>query len=482
MLKKFVIVAIGSLLLTFLPISIPQGEPAFASIDSPIMGSSQLSGAQIAQWYRAKKGNTWALTNISLNDLANLYISEGQITGVRGDVAFAQAIHETGWFSSGCAIQKNNYSGWGATHPSECSTRTYENGGGYPFTAANGLSGPQRGVRTQLHQLRNYADSSLVQTWNPRSEFSRNDFGHKGESPTWAGLNCKWAYPRPLCEVAPQTHDYAQKIITTYDQILAYNGLQGYCSEAPPVAQQSQGSGYWVITEDGGVFTYGSAQFRGAGNKYIRNTVTAAFGNPSGTGYTMITNDGGVFTFGSEDHGAGNKWIKNTVVAAFGTRSGHGYTMVTNDGGVFTFGDAQDYGNGNKWIKNTVVAAFPSPSGGGYTMVTNDGGAFTFGDAQFAGAANKWVKNGIVSAAGTATGNGYWMVSTDGGMFALGDAGYFGGVNNCPGNTITDIERTGQTGYRVLTTTGKVVSFGNAKHFGPSNRSGNRSVAVIPVP
>jgi len=71
-----------------------------------IMGSSALSPDQIAAYVKAV-GNPWK-PEIGPLSMAQLYVSEGNKAGVRGDVAFCQSILETGWFGwpgSAAAIQ-----------------------------------------------------------------------------------------------------------------------------------------------------------------------------------------------------------------------------------------------------------------------------------------------------------------------------------------------------------------------------------------
>jgi hypothetical protein len=62
-----------------------------------IMGPSALTAEQIAARVTAV-GNPWK-PEISPLQMAQIYLDEGAASGVRGDVAFAQSILETGWFS-----------------------------------------------------------------------------------------------------------------------------------------------------------------------------------------------------------------------------------------------------------------------------------------------------------------------------------------------------------------------------------------------
>src|SRR6202035_693174 len=64
-----------------------------------IMGPSTLTAAQIAAYVcHVGRCATW-LPEISPTQMAQLYIDEGNLVGVRGDIAFAQSVLETGWFA-----------------------------------------------------------------------------------------------------------------------------------------------------------------------------------------------------------------------------------------------------------------------------------------------------------------------------------------------------------------------------------------------
>ena len=65
-----------------------------------VMGPSQLTAAQIAAHVCAanKCGAPWR-PEITPEQMAQLFLDEGAAVGVRGDVAFAQSILETGWFN-----------------------------------------------------------------------------------------------------------------------------------------------------------------------------------------------------------------------------------------------------------------------------------------------------------------------------------------------------------------------------------------------
>ena len=64
-------------------------------------------------------------------------------------------------------------------------------------------------------------------------------------------------------------------------------------------------------------------------------------------GYWLAASDGGVFTFGSANYfgSTGAIHLNKPIVAMAATTDLGGYWLVASDGGVFTFGDAGFYGS-----------------------------------------------------------------------------------------------------------------------------------------
>jgi lysophospholipase L1-like esterase len=78
------------------------------------------------------------------------------------------------------------------------------------------------------------------------------------------------------------------------------------------------GAGYWLTAQDGGVFSYGDAQFHGsAGGQHLNAPVVAIASTPDGGGYWLAAQDGGVFSYGdAQFHGsAGGQHLNGPVVA-----------------------------------------------------------------------------------------------------------------------------------------------------------------------
>jgi len=113
---------------------------------TPVIGPATTTPGQLAGWFTTT-GRQPKL-DVSILELATMFVEEGAREGVRGDIAFAQAIVETGYFGFSPSVPPDlhNYSGLGAT------------GGGVRGAA---FPDARSGVRAQVQHLRAYADPSL---------------------------------------------------------------------------------------------------------------------------------------------------------------------------------------------------------------------------------------------------------------------------------------------------------------------------------
>jgi len=149
--------------------------------------------------------------------------------------------------------------------------------------------------------------------------------------------------------------------------------------------------GYWEVASDGGIFSFGDAQFHGSmGGKHLNAPVVGMAPTPTGGGYWEVASDGGIFSFGNAQfYGSmGGKHLNAPVVGmtAVATATGVGYLEVASDGGVFSFGAATFHGSmGGKALNKPVVGITSTATGKGYWEVASDGGIFSFGNAQFHG-------------------------------------------------------------------------------------------------
>jgi hypothetical protein len=239
------------------------------------------------------------------------------------------------------------------------------------------------------------------------------------------------------------------------------------------MARTADGHGYWLVATDGGIFTFGDAQFVGStGAIHLNQPIVGMAATPDGNGYWLVASDGGIFTFGDAQFfgSTGGLRLNRPIVGVASTHDGRGYWLVASDGGIFTFGDAQFVGSTGAIVLNRPVVGMAStPGGHGYWLVASDGGIFTFGDAQFFGSTGAIVLNRpIVGMASTASGNGYWLVASDGGIFTFGDAQFFGSTGGAPLSSPTAAVSTSYpgTGYWTVTTNGEVSDFGGAPSLG----------------
>jgi N-acetylmuramoyl-L-alanine amidase len=149
------------------------------AVKSPIMGASVLTAEQLAVFLL--KHNPSPKINCSALELAEFFISEGNIEGVRGDIAFMQSSHETGWFKYGGQVlsEQNNFAGIGATNNS-------------PVGKGAWFDTPQLGVRAQVQHLKAYASKEPL-----KQECADPRFGlvTRGIAPNWEDLNGRWAVP-----------------------------------------------------------------------------------------------------------------------------------------------------------------------------------------------------------------------------------------------------------------------------------------------
>jgi hypothetical protein len=179
----------------------------------PIMGDARLTAAQVAAWFHSTGLAAHLAGGTTIDDLATMYIEEGAAEHVKGDVAFAQAVLETGSF--GHALD-SNFSGIGA-----CDSCTSE----ISFPT------PRDGVRAQIQLLRSYADpgSRAALLANPpepalfggtpaAAAASYDSFSYKGSAPVWNVMgNGKWA----------TDPDYATKVLDIYARMIGFAATHG---------------------------------------------------------------------------------------------------------------------------------------------------------------------------------------------------------------------------------------------------------------
>jgi ribosomal protein L24E len=240
-------------------------------------------------------------------------------------------------------------------------------------------------------------------------------------------------------------------------------------------SQPSGGTaGYWMTASDGGLFSFGNAQFYGSmGGKHMNAPVVGMASTPNHLGYWEVASDGGIFSYGdAQFYGSmGGKHLNKPIVGIAATPNGGGYWEVASDGGIFSFGDAKFYGSmGGKHLNKPIVGMAAEPNGNGYWLVASDGGIFSFGSASFYGSTGGMkINKPVVAMASDPTGNGYWLVAQDGGIFTFGSARYEGSL---PGlgisdNTVVGLLPTSDgAGYLIICGDGTADDVGDSPMFG----------------
>jgi putative cell wall-binding protein len=200
-------------------IATPQLEAkAAAASDGSIIGTQVASADQMAAY--ALSMNPSPKISGTMLELAKMFLEEGAAEGVRGDIAFAQACKETGYFAyGGTALSEwNNYSGLGVTgvayNPGTSSEVPFTDGvvvikNSSGDSVGVKFSEPRLGVRAQIQHLKGYATTEALKQASADPRYSLIT---KGRAPNWADLNGIWAVPGP---------NYGQEILAIYDKINA---------------------------------------------------------------------------------------------------------------------------------------------------------------------------------------------------------------------------------------------------------------------
>ena len=167
-------------------------------MSTKIMGQAQASIEQMRAYI--KKVNPKAPESVLA--MIPLYITEGALEGVRGDIAFAQSCLETGNFTfvgSAVTLDQNNFGGMGVT--------------------SNGIKGssfktPKEGIRAQIQHLKAYACNDALEQ---RCIDPRFTYVKRGCAPyvEWLGIQ-----ENPSGAGWASGKGYGNKILNILDNIL----------------------------------------------------------------------------------------------------------------------------------------------------------------------------------------------------------------------------------------------------------------------
>jgi len=168
-----------------------------SSNEMNIMGTPVATQEQCVRYLL--KNNPNPLLNTTPEELVNFYYEEASLEGIRPDIAFAQALKETGFFSYGGTVipAQNNYCGLGTTSAT---------------VKGAFFESPRVGVRAHIQHLLAYVSTKNPATpvVDPRYSLVRGVYGNNTLN-QWQDLNGRWAVPGV---------GYGQSILDFYHAIL----------------------------------------------------------------------------------------------------------------------------------------------------------------------------------------------------------------------------------------------------------------------
>jgi hypothetical protein len=131
-----------------------------------------------------------------------MFLEEGAIEGVRGDIAFCQSCKETGFFSfKGQSLPEwNNYCGLGVTG----------NIGTDGIPLGNKFADARTGIRAQIQHLKAYACNDNLKNAVVDTRFK---YVVRDTAPYWVSLNGKWAVPG---------NNYGQDILGMFNDLMKF--------------------------------------------------------------------------------------------------------------------------------------------------------------------------------------------------------------------------------------------------------------------
>lgn len=153
-----------------------------------ILGIPRLNAYQLASYVQR--------TNPNAPDLAADYLRIANGYGIRGDIAFAQALHETDYFrfTGDVKPEQNNFAGIGAIGNGA-------RGASFPT--------PQAGIEGQMQHLYAYASTAPLPSGKTATD-PRFNLVRRGIAPNWEDLSGKWAADPA----------YADKILHIYNDMV----------------------------------------------------------------------------------------------------------------------------------------------------------------------------------------------------------------------------------------------------------------------
>lgn len=204
--RQKIAVAMADVIANWYGITVSGKEDIKVVDDQNIMGKNVLSADELLSYFNSLKVNP--KISIPIKNLIETYLTEGDSEGVRGDIAFIQAIHETGKFQFGGDVlpEQNNFAGIGTT------------GGG---VKGHYFNSPQEGIRGQVQHLKAYASKESLKNKNVDPRFH---LVNRGSAPTVKSLTGKWATDKNYGDKLMEYYNEALKFKSTTTDVTASEG------------------------------------------------------------------------------------------------------------------------------------------------------------------------------------------------------------------------------------------------------------------
>jgi hypothetical protein len=204
-------------------------------------------------------------------------------------------------------------------------------GGGYWI-----LNG-DKGAIYRFGDAGNYGEPSTIWDTMPRDTLPTA----RGLVPTPSGHGY-WVYEINESGAATIAH-FGDAGAFGDSQTLASQSHVGFNGTPVGMAARPDGTGYWEVHSDGGVFSFGRAKFYGSlASTHLASPIVGIASTNDGQGYWLASADGNVYPFGDAAHftSLAGHALAGPVVGIAANRVGSGVWLVASDGGVFALGGA----------------------------------------------------------------------------------------------------------------------------------------------
>jgi hypothetical protein len=173
-----------------------------------------------------------------------------------------------------------------------------------------------------------------------------------------------------------------------------YYGAVGEGDRASPIvgmAADPDGYGYWLVDEKGCLYRYSAPDFNDMCGIPLNEPIVGIeeYKGVTGNnrGYWMVASDGGIFSFGSAAFkgSMGGIPLNSPMVGMARVPGGTGYWTVAADGGIFSFGGAPFHGSLGATPPLFPVTGMDTTAVGGYWLFDKDGEVYDFGNLNIEG-------------------------------------------------------------------------------------------------